>query len=132
VPDARKAPRAIGGDERERVHLGRRHALGDELCGFCGEPAQPAFLPGVYEPPCSFVISDGPAGGRKAEPASCAFAAALDRPRGRRAAARAQRRLDPLQLLAAAGAELFAAAAADDTTLRQKQVEHGSTLRRQP
>src|SRR6185437_9034990 len=49
----------------------------------------------------------------------------------RRATARAQRRLDPLQLLAAAGTELSPAAAADDTALRQKQVEHGSTLFRQ-
>src|SRR6202007_3335187 len=61
-----------------------------------------------------------------------ALAAALDRPRSRRATAPAERRLDPPQLLAALRAELSPSAAADDASLRQEQLEeHALTLGRE-
>src|SRR3954447_20731867 len=84
----------------------------------------------MAEPAGCCVVPDRRAGAREAEPASRALATAFDRPRGRRAAARAQRRLDPLELVAAAGAELSPPAAAHDAALRQEQVEHPPTLGR--
>ena len=125
-----EAPPALGRDERECIDLGRREALGHQLCGLGGEAPQTALLPGVDEPAGCRVVPDRRPGAREAEPAARALAAAFDRPRGRRAAARAERRLDPLELVAAAGAELFPAAAAYDAALRQDEVEHPPTLGR--
>jgi hypothetical protein len=125
---AREPPLAVGGDERERVGLGPRHSLGDELRGLRREPPQPALLPRVDEPARRRVVPDRSAGAGEAEPAARALPAALDRPCRRRAAARAERRLDPLEPVSAVGTELPPTRAADDAALRQEQVEHTSTL----
>jgi hypothetical protein len=114
------------------IVLWRREPLDDDLCSLGGEPPQPTLLPRVDEPARCRVVADRCAGGREAEPSARALTAALHRPRGRRAAARTERRLDPLQLVTAAETELPSATAAHHAALRQKQLEHLPTLGPRP
>src|SRR5581483_10696511 len=119
-----------GGDEREERGIGAQDSLRDERRRVFGEPAQAVLLPVADEPTDVVVVCDGRARRGEREAAAGALAAAPHRPRGRRAAALAERRLDPAQAVTAARAELRAAAAADEAALRQEQVEHAPRLGR--
>src|SRR5207302_1597309 len=109
---------------------GRSETLRDDCRRVVGDPAQAALLPAGHEPAHLLVVGDRRSSLREAETPSRAFAAALDGPRRRRAAALAQRRLEPREAVAAAVAQCAAGSAADETAPRQQQVQqaYGSWL----
>lgn len=65
---------------------------------------------------------------REGEPSPGALTAAMHRPGRRCAATRAERRLDAAQRRGAAVADLRPRERADEAALRQKQIEHVTTL----
>ena len=65
---------------------------------------------------------------REGEPPPGALSTAMHGPGRRRAAARAERRLDSAQRRGAAIADLRPGGRADEAALRQEQIEHVSTL----
>ena len=62
-----EAPAAVRRNKRERVYLSNREPLADELRDLGGESPQPAFLPGVDEPPRRSVVADRRAGACEGE-----------------------------------------------------------------
>ena len=119
---ALEAARAVGRDERERCHGGWRQGVGHGIGRHGCERPQAALLPGAHELPDRGVVRDRRAGRDECQTAACAFAAPLDRPRGRSAAASAERHDEPREGAATGRAELFAAGAADDAAHGQDQV----------
>lgn len=114
---ALERPLAVGGHERDRIDRRPREHLGDELGREPGEAAATALLPLADESLRRLVVDDrGPSRGER-EPPSGALRAARYGPGARRAAARAERRREPVQGATAALAERLAAAAADGTAL---------------
>ena len=65
---------------------------------------------------------------REGEPPPGALSTAMHGPGRRCAAARAERRLDAAQRRGAAIADLHSRKRADETALRQEQIEHVTTL----
>jgi hypothetical protein len=65
---------------------------------------------------------------REGEPPPGALATAVHGPSRRRAAARAERRLNAAQRRGAAIADLRSRERADEAALRQEQIEHVTTL----
>jgi hypothetical protein len=119
---ALEAARAVGRDERERCRGGRRQGVGHRLGRHGCERPQAALLPGAHELPNRRVVHDRCTGRDECEAAACALAAPLDRPRGRSAAAGAERRNEPREGATTGRAELLAAGAADDAAHGQDQV----------
>ena len=103
----------------------------DERGSLGRQPPQAALLPAVDEAAGRLVVADRRACGRERDPPSRALPAALDRPRDGRAAARAERRLDPRQVVATCRAQLAPSRLADDAALRQEKVEHRLHARRE-
>jgi len=108
-----------------------RDAFDDDARRPCGEPAQASLLPGRDDAAHALVVLDGRAGLRERESATGAFATPSYRPSRRCAAARAPRSRDAPKTGRAVGADLLAGARAGQTALRQEQIEHISTLRRE-
>src|SRR5581483_9477459 len=94
VVAALEPARTVGRDEGEDIDRGRRQLLRDESRRLRREPAQAALLPGVDEPPRRVVVDDRGPRAREGDPPPRAFAAAVDGPRDRGAAAAAERRLE--------------------------------------
>ena len=94
VVAAPQAPVAVGRDIGDDVCRRPRHALGDELGGEARERAETALLPRRRNGRAGPRVGDGRAGRGERDPPPGALAAALDRPRRRGAAARAERRTD--------------------------------------
>jgi hypothetical protein len=124
VVAALERPVAVARDEGQRRDVGPLDDLEDELGGRHGKPAKAPFLPGGDEAAHRDVVLDRRPGGREGEPPAGALAASADRPRSRRAAAVAERRLDSRKARPAAATELAAGEGADRASLRQQQVEH--------
>src|SRR5438094_6808663 len=122
----------VGRDEGDDVRFWRRNDLDHNRDGPRSETPQGALFPRGDECPNGVVVEDGGAGACEREPPARAFPAAAHRPRGRRAAAFAEGRLDPRQAGKAGGAELRTPQTADHAALRQEQVEHPRKLRRVP
>lgn len=121
---------AVSRHERER-QFGRGQAFDHDLREDRDETAEPAFLPRRDERTNAFVVGDGGAcvGERQAPPR--ALAAALHRPRGGSPATLALRSAHARERKAALVAELHATQPANDTTLRQDELQnHRSRLRR--
>src|SRR5437016_6003746 len=122
----------VGRDEGDDVRFWRRNDLDHNRDGPRSETPQGALFPRGDECPNGVVVEDGGAGACEREPPARAFPAAAHRPRGRRAAAFAEGRLDPRQAGKAGGAELRTPQTADHAALRQEQVEHPRKLWRVP
>src|SRR5207245_11033470 len=89
VVAALEAPVALGRDEGERIGVGPRDRLGDDLPGEPREAAQAALLPGRYERLDGVVIGERRARRGVGKPPTRALAAAGHGPCGRCAAPRA-------------------------------------------
>src|SRR5947207_4983455 len=100
----------------------------DERRSLGREPPEAALLPAEDEAAGRLVVADRGARRCERDPPPRALAAALDRPYSGRAAARAERRFEPRQGLAARRAQLLSSRCADDAALRQEKIEHSSTL----
>src|SRR5690242_4401612 len=122
---------AVGGYERQRGPRGSDD-LDDGFSRSVHQPAEPAVLPGGDEGAHGVLVNDRRPRLPEREAAAGAVAAAADRPGRRSAAAVAERRLDPREEREAPLAELRAALGADHASLREQQLEHGSTLRAEP
>jgi len=85
----------VRGDEGDHVHGRRRNDLDHDLDGGPGEPSQRALLPTGDEGAYGVVVRNGRPDTRECEPPPGALAATPHRPSRRRAAALAERRLDP-------------------------------------
>src|SRR5712691_489308 len=114
----------VGRDEDERVDVRTRQLLRDRVRRERGQPPQPVLLPAGDDRADTRVVRDRRARGREREPAPRAFRATANRPRGRRAAALAERRLQPRQSAEARGADLRTGPPAGEAALRQQQLEH--------
>ena len=113
----------VGGDESDRVRARSWDGFGHKLCSLGGERAQAAFLPGGDETPRRIVVDDGGSGGRERNSTPGTFAAAVDRPRGRRAAPPAERSGDADEPRAATRAERLSRLAARGAAHRNDEVE---------
>jgi len=118
----------IGRNEGHNLRSRWRDDLDQDGNSRPGEPPQGAFLPAGDERADGVVVIDRRAGGREGEPPAGALATAAYRPRRRRPTAVAERRNDSRQPLNACLAELNAAGVADDTPLREEQLEHSTNL----
>ncbi len=120
----------IARDEHDTRNLRSRQRLTDDGRCPAGEPAQTAFLPGGHDRSQAVVIGQGRAGPREGEPPSRALATTLNGPGGRRPATLAERRLDATERRGATVADLRSGKKAEETPLRQEEVEHVTTLGR--
>lgn len=120
----------IARDERDARNLRSGQRLVDD--GRCpgGEPAQTALFPGGHDRSQPVVVGQRRASTREGEPTARTFAAALNRPGRRCAAALAERRLDLAERRGAAVADLRSGQKAEEAPLRQEEVEHVTTLDR--
>ena len=119
----------IAGDEDDTRDNGSWHRFADDRRSPAGKPTQPTLLPGAHDRAKPVVVGEHRPSTREGEPATGAFAATIHRPRRRSTAARAQGRLDATERRRAAVADLSARKGADETALRQEQIEHVITLR---
>src|SRR5207245_469446 len=124
-------PVTVRRDEHERIDLWRRQLPGDLIRGECGQASQPVLLPSRNDRADALVVRDRRTRRREREPSARAFGTTPDRPRSRRAAALAEGRLETPQRPEAGGADLRAGFPAREAALRQQQIEHAPTLRRQ-
>ena len=92
VVAAVEAAFAVGRHERDEIDVRTRQPLGDDARRLGAKPAESALLPAANDPADVGVVSHSRACFCKRKPPTCTFAAACDRPRRRRAAARTQRR----------------------------------------
>jgi hypothetical protein len=123
------APAAIRRDERERRRFGAGQRRRDDLgCDGCQAP-QPVLLPAGDDAPDAIVVDQRRACGRERDPPSRALGAAIDGPRGRGAAALAERRHETRQRFEALAADCRARPPAGEASLREEQFEHVSRLR---
>jgi len=125
---APEAAVAIGRDECEHRVAGMRKTDGHDGGRIVGESPQAALLPAGDEQPHRALVGDGSPCSCEGEPPAGALPAASNGPRRRRAATLAERRRKRRQGRVALRAELLSGRVADETALRQEQVEHGSTL----
>jgi hypothetical protein len=125
-------PVAVGGDVRQRRHVGPRQRLGHERAGVAGEAPEAPILPGVDEAPGPRVVDDRRPRRREGDPPAAALRAPTHRPRPRGAAAGAERRRQPDQRVAAARAEEAPADVAGGAAGRQQEVEQHSLDRSRP
>jgi hypothetical protein len=95
-----------------------------------GEPAQAALLPRRYDRAQTVVVRQCRPSTRKSEPPARTLRTAAHGPRSRTAATRAERRLDTAQGPGAAVADLRSGKKADEAALRQKEIQHVTTLGR--
>ena len=120
---APEAAVAVGRDKRDRLNAWPGDDLGDDVARDGGEITQTALLPRGDEQTDTRVVGDGGTRGAERDPAARALATAPDRPRDRRAAARADGRGEPRQRGRAQRTERGARKSADDTSLGKQEVE---------
>ena len=87
----------IGRDERNAFGIRAIDRFGDDRSSPCGEPPQPALLPGRHDGTNARVVLDRGTRTRERDPAAGTLAAPLHRPCSRRATAVAPRRCQPRQ-----------------------------------
>jgi hypothetical protein len=118
----------IARDEHETRGIGSRKRLADDGRRPAGEPAQTTLLPGGDDRAQAVVVGQCRPGAREREPSARTLGTTPDRPGGRRAAALAEGQLDAAERGGAAVANLGAGKKAEQTALRQEQIEHVTTL----
>jgi hypothetical protein len=116
----------VGGNECQHRRCRARQRLGDDRCRLAREPALSVLLPCLHEAPGGSVVDDRRAGACERDPPAAALGAALDRPGAWGATAAAERRRQPDQRVAAAGAECGPGHAASGASVRQQKVEEHS------
>jgi hypothetical protein len=116
-------PDGVGRDIRDDVCRRGLDVSGDELGGEGRNRAEAALLPRAHERPYRPVVGDRRAGTREREPASRAFPAPLDVPRGRGAAESAARAPKRPQLAQAGPAERVCRRATADAGARKEKVD---------
>jgi hypothetical protein len=121
---AAEAPIVVGRHEGDRVDRRPLDGVADQIGREFGERAEAAVFPASDDSPSRLVVGNCRSGAGKREPPARALAAARDRPRRRRPAARAQRPAQTNEALAAGFAELVGGATADEATPREDEVEH--------
>jgi hypothetical protein len=118
----------IAGDEHDTRGIGSRQGLADDSRRPAGEPAETTLLPGGNDRPQTIVVRQCRPRVREGEPSARTLGTTPDRPSGRCAATVAERQLDPAERGGAAFANLHAGKKAEQTALRQEQIEHVITL----
>jgi hypothetical protein len=118
----------IGRNEDDTRSVGLRQRLADDGSSPAGEPTQTALLPGGHKRSQPVVVGQCRAGPRECEPPARTLATTLNRPGGRRAATLAERLLDAAEGRCAPLADLRPGQRAEETPLRQEQIEHVTTL----
>ena len=125
---ALQRPVAVGRNEGDGSDRRPFDRLDDHVGRNLGEAAKATFLPRCHEAAHAAVVLDRRARACEREPPARALPAAGHRPRGRRPATLAERRLNPGKARPAAATELAAGEGADRAPLRQQQVEHAFTV----
>ncbi len=118
----------IARNEHDTRNPQSRQRLADDRGCPGGEPAQTAFLPGGHDRSQPVVVGQGRAGLREGESPTRTLPTALNRPGRRCPAALAEWRFDVAERRGAAVADLRSGKKAEETPLRQKEVEHVTTL----
>jgi len=131
VVAAAEAAIRIGRDERERVGQRTRDSVGEQSGGDRGQPAQRPLLPGGDEETTLALVANRRPRRCERDPSAGALATTSDRPRGRRAAALAQRRADPWHHLQTRTADVGPGERAAGTPAGKNEVEqHAVNARR--
>jgi hypothetical protein len=117
------APVAVGRDERQRTGSGPFDRLDDHVCRLFGELPQSAVFPCSDERAHRSAVGDGGTRGGEREPAARALEAALDGPRGGRAAAGTARTAQPGEARETRRAERGSEPAAGGAAAGNEEVE---------
>jgi hypothetical protein len=118
----------VARDEHDTRGIWSRERLADDGRRPAGEPAETTFLPRGNDRAQTVVVRHCCPRVREGEPSARTLGTTPDRPGGRRAATLAKRQLDAAERGGAAVADLRAGKKAEQTALRQKQIEHVTTL----
>ena len=118
----------IARDEDDTRRAGSWQILPNNCRRPAGEPAQTALLPGGHDRAQPVVVRQCRPRVRECEPPAGTLGTTLNRPGGRRAATLAEWRLDAAKRGCAAVAYLRSGEKAEETALRQEQIEHITTV----